>query len=163
MHPVWVTLLALGLLSGCATAEPPAVASPQARAQPTEWLGRLSVTVQSEPPAAMSARFLLQGDARNGSLDLYSPLGTTVAALQWSPQRVQLQNGSQFQTFDSLTALTEKITGAALPMAAIFEWLQGQETTVAGWQTHLSDAQPGSISARRLTPLPEVTLRIKLD
>jgi outer membrane lipoprotein LolB len=129
----------------------------------TEWQGRLSVIVMSTPPQAMSARFLLRGDAHTGALDLYSPLGTTVGALQWSPHQVQLSDGNQLQHFESLADLTEKITGAALPMAAIFNWIQGKNDLVDGWQTDFTGARQGSLVAQRTMPIPEVTLRIKLD
>jgi outer membrane lipoprotein LolB len=111
----------------------------------------------------MSASFLLHGDAKNGELDLYSPLGTTLGALQWTPQQVQLSDGGKHQYFNSLAELTEKATGAALPVEAIFAWLQGREVQVSGWQADLSSVSQGSLSARRTTPTPEVILRIKLD
>lgn len=158
----WATLSAY-LLSGCATPTRPPLRSSEAVMPQTEWQGRLSVTVVSTPPTAMSARFLLRGDVSNGTLDLYSPLGTTVGALQWSPQQVQLSDGKQLQNFESLAELTEKITGAALPMAAIFNWLEGKNDPVAGWQTDFSGVHQGSLMARRTAPTPEVTLRIKLD
>jgi outer membrane lipoprotein LolB len=156
-------MLSVCLLSGCATPTLSSSSTSEAATPQTEWQGRLSVTVMGNPPTAMSARFLLRGDEHNGTLDLYSPLGTTVGALQWSPQQVQLSDGMQLQSFKSLAELTEKITGAALPMDAIFSWLQGNNDPVAGWQTDLSGAQQGSLTARRTAPTPEVTLRIKLD
>ena len=163
MRLAWLASLSACLLLGCATPTPSSLRTFEAQLPQTEWQGRLSVTVMSTPPQAMSARFLLRGDARNGTLDLYSPLGTTVGALQWSPQQVQLNDGKQLQSFESLAGLTEKITGAALPMAAIFNWLQGKDEPVAGWRTDFSGAQQGSLVAQRTIPIPEVTLRIKLD
>jgi len=163
MRVVWWLALSACLLSGCATPTRPPLSSSEAVMPQTEWQGRLSVTVMGTTPTAMSARFLLRGDARNGTLDLYSPLGTTVGALQWSPQQVQLSDGKQLLNFESLAELTEKITGAALPMAAIFSWLEGKNDLVVGWQTDLSGAQQGWLMARRTVPAPEVTLRIKLD
>lgn len=163
MRGVWCVILCASLLSGCATKTLSPPLTPQALIPQTEWQGRLSVTVMGTQATAMSARFLLRGDVHHGTLDLYSPLGTTVGALQWSPQLVQLDDGKQVQNFQSLAELTEKITGAALPMAAIFNWLEGKNEPVAGWQTDLSRAQQGSLLARRTAPTPEVTLRIKLD
>ncbi len=111
----------------------------------------------------MSAGFSLRGNARHGELDLYSPLGTTLGALQWAPQTVQLsQNGSR-QNFQSLSDLTEKTMGAALPIDAMFQWIQGNQATATGWQADLSSATQGVVTARRTAPLPEVSLRIKLD
>jgi outer membrane lipoprotein LolB len=119
--------------------------------------------VQSEPPTSMSAGFLLRGNAQDGQLDLYSPLGNILGALQWSPQLARLNQGGSSQSFASMAELTEKTTGAALPMDAIFQWLQGIDASVAGWQADLSGANEGRITARRTEPQPEVNLRIKLD
>ena len=111
----------------------------------------------------MSASFSLRGDAKNGELDLYSPLGTTIGALQWTPRLVQLSDGGKHQYFSSLAELTEKATGAALPVDALFGWLQGREVQAVGWQPDLSAVSQGALTARRTSPAPEVTLRIKLD
>lgn len=154
-------LLAL-MLIGCATPSPTA---PPLTAEPIhspEWQGRISVQVQSDTPSSMSASFLLRGDANHGELDLYSPLGTTLGALQWTPQWVQFSDGGKRQYFNSLSELTEKATGAALPIEAIFDWLQGREAPTLGWQVDLSAASQGSITAHRTSPAPNVTLRIKL-
>jgi len=150
-------------LMGCATPNGPAKTAKSEQAVSLEWQGRLSVTVQSEPTSSMSASFLLRGNAQNGELDLYSPIGTTLGALQWSPQSVQLTQGNAPERFASLAELTEKTTGAALPIEAIFSWLQGQPMPAQGWQADLSQLQHGTLTARRVTPLPEVNLRIKLD
>ncbi len=152
-----------GLLSGCATPSPTAKTFRAEQANHPEWQGRISVQVLGDKPTSMSASFLLRGDAKNGELDLYSPLGTTLGALQWTPQRVQLTDGGKHQYFNSLAELTEKATGAALPVDAIFGWLQGLEVQATGWQADLSSVSQGSLSARRIDPAPEVTLRIKLD
>jgi len=154
VRSLWLALITCCLLAGCATPR---------RTDIPEWQGRISVQIQGEAPSSMSASFLLRGDINNGELDLYSPLGTTVAALQWSPQFVQLNDGSKIQFFSSLAALTEKTTGAALPIDAIFSWLQGRDARATGWQADLSDMPQGALTARRTTPTPEVTLRIKLD
>ncbi len=150
------SVISLGvLLQACAV--------PQRQTIATEWQGRLSIQVHTEPPTSMSAGFSLRGNARHGELDLYSPLGTTLGALQWSPQTVQLsQNGSR-QNFQSLSDLTEKTMGAALPIDAMFQWIQGNQATATGWQADLSSATQGVVTARRTAPLPEVSLRIKLD
>lgn len=111
----------------------------------------------------MSAGFSLRGNARDGELDFYSPLGTTLGALQWSPQSVQLNRDGSRQFFVSMAELTEKTTGAALPIEAIFQWLQGVNAPATGWHADLSGVSQGLMTARRTSPLPEVTLRIKLD
>ena len=163
MRVCWLALVMGLVLTGCAT--PSRTAKPLSAAHVTtpEWQGRISVQVLGDSPSSMSASFLLHGDAKNGELDLYSPLGTTLGALQWTPQRVQLSDGGKHQYFNSLAELTEKATGAALPVEAIFAWLQGREVQASGWQADLSSVAQGSLSARRTTPTPEVILRIKLD
>ena len=160
----WLLGLLTGfMLLGCATPSRPAKALGAEQVSPTEWQGRISVQVQGEAPSSMSASFLLRGDAKNGELDLYSPLGTTLGALQWTPQFVQLNDGRKRQYFSSLAELTEKTTGAALPIDAIFAWLQGRDVSTTGWTADLAAISQGSLSARRTAPSPEVTLRIKLD
>lgn len=153
-----LALLVALMLSGCAT---PSRTSIQTNAP--EWQGRLSVQVLGDAPSAMSASFLLRGNAQNGELDLYSPLGITLGALQWTPQRAQFTDGSKQQDFSSIAELTEKTTGAALPIEAIFSWLQGRQATAPGWLADLTAASQGSLVARRTAPAPEVLLRIKLE
>jgi outer membrane lipoprotein LolB len=133
------------------------------QANSPEWQGRISVQVLGDSPSSMSASFLLRGTAQNGELDLYSPLGTTLGALQWTPEQVLLDDGNKTQYFNSLAELTEKATGAALPVEALFGWLQGRHDRATGWQADLSTASEGALFARRTSPAPEVTLRIKLD
>jgi outer membrane lipoprotein LolB len=111
----------------------------------------------------MTAGFLLRGDIKRGELDLYSPLGTTLGVLEWTPESVELVQGNSHQIFDSLDELTQKTTGAELPLQAIFGWLKGEDIKAAGWQADLSNASNGSIIAWRTKPLPIVNMRIKLD
>ncbi len=158
--------LAVLVLVGCATPSRQARSanSPSTEfAQQLEWQGRISVQVLGDQASSMSAGFSLRGDAKTGELDLYSPLGTTLAALQWSPQSAQLTESNKQQYFNSLAELTEKATGAPLPVDAIFGWLQNQPVQASGWQADLSAITQGSLIARRTTPPPEVTLRIKLN
>ena len=158
---VWASIWLLVLLAACATPTPSrSVAQAPSDKQ---WQGRLSVTVQSDPPRNMSAGFSLDGDARQGELNLFSPLGTTLATLQWNPAITQWLQGSQQRRYDSMAHLTEETTGAALPMDAMFDWLQGKATASPGWQADLSALNQGTLIARRLSPEPLVVLRIKLD
>ena len=128
-----------------------------------EWQGRISVVVHHTPSQAMSANFLLRGSAKEGALDLYSPLGTTLAAVRWSPGSVVWLHGSSEQRFDNLADLTKHATGAALPVSTLFDWLQGLPASAPGWQADLSALPNGLLMAKRTTPLPEVLLRLKLD
>ena len=152
-------LLAL-LLSACATStktKMPTVETSQ------EWSGRISLQVQSDPPQQLNASFALQGGAQKGQLDVFSPFGTTLATLQWTPQEAVLQQGNQQQRFASITVLTERLTGAQLPMTELFDWLNGQPTAVEGWQIDISQLGSGWLIATRTSPAPGVLLKIKLD
>ena len=156
---MWRRTACLCLVAGLTACAAP----PRAPSEQPQWQGRLSVTVHSEPPSAMSASFALQGDARHGELDLYSPLGTTVASLRWTPQAAHLHQGSRADQFGSLDELTEKTTGAALPVQALFGWLNGNPAATPGWTHDLSQREQGKLVAKRQWPAPEVTLRIQLE
>lgn len=156
---VWLVCIAL-MLSACATGVKQKVAPEQTT---KEWSGRLSLQVQSNPPQQLNASFALQGDAQKGQLDVLSPFGTTLASLQWTPQEAVLQQGDQQQRFASITILTERLTGTQLPMTELFDWLNGQPTSAAGWQTDVSQLSSGWLLATRTSPAPTVLLKIKLD
>jgi outer membrane lipoprotein LolB len=136
---------------------------PTVQASEPEWQGRFSLRIQSEPATLLSVGFRLRGEATEGSLDFYSPLGTTLAALRWSPKDVQLQQGGQVQRFDSMNELTEQATGAALPISSLFDWLHGKPGQQQGWNADLGQLAQGRISAQRSKPLPRADLRIVLD
>ena len=157
----WASIWLLVLLTACATPTP--IRSIAQSPSDKQWQGRLSVTVQSDPPRNMSAGFSLDGDARQGELNLFSPLGTTLATLQWNPTTTQWLQGGQQRRYDSMAQLTEETTGAALPMGAMFDWLEGKATASPGWQADLSALNQGTLVAKRVSPEPLVVLRIKLD
>ena len=119
--------------------------------------------VQTDPPQSSTASFALQGNARVGELQFFSPLGTTLARLQWRDGQVHLHRGQEPERFASMEELTEQLTGSALPVTALFDWLQGQAHEVPGWQADLSSVAQGTLTARRQQPTPAVTLRIKID
>lgn len=107
------------------------------------WTGRLGLqveagdTVPGQPAQSFSAGFELGGTARTGQLVLLTPLGSTLAVLNWEPGGASLREGQLIRRFDTLDALSEKATGTALPIAALFDWLQGVDRPVAGWQVDL--------------------------
>jgi outer membrane lipoprotein LolB len=159
---VWASICLVLWLTACAIHPTPRRSVAQMPSD-KQWQGRISVTVLSDPPRNMSSGFSLVGDARHGELNLFSPLGTTLATLQWNPNTTQWLQGSQQHRYDSMAHLTEETTGAALPMEAMFDWLQGHATASPGWQADLSAIEQGTLVARRITPEPLVVLRIKLD
>jgi len=109
------------LLAGCASAPPAPVLG---------WSGKLGYRMEatgSQRAQAGSALFELQGDAMSGSLLLTSPLGTTLAQAQWSPQGLSLSDGKSQRSFASLeelgAALGDALQGPPLPLGALFDWL----------------------------------------
>lgn len=125
----------------------------------------MTLQIASEPPESLSGAFELGGNAQNGSLHLFSPLGNTLAVLRWSPQSASLLANNQSQTFDSLDALARQITGTPLPLAALFDWLAGQAAPAAGWRVDLSRLSDGRLLAERSAEAgtPAAQLRIALD
>lgn len=157
---MWLPLLAAPIwLAACSSAPP----SRPGEAIPRSWSGRLALKIDSSPPQSFSASFELKGDAVRGTLGLYTPVGSTVAWLSWAPGQAELQARGERRRFDSVDALVSEATGTALPLPALFRWLDGQQSTETGWQADLSRIEDGRLVARRLSPLPEAELRVVLD
>lgn len=168
----FVTLVAV-LLAGCAALPRPA--------PPVETLtGRLSLQVRpvDAAPRALTAQFELRGNARAGSLDLSTPLGTMLAKAHWSPQAVVLETPHNEKTYPDLDALTRDVLGESLPVAALFDWLQGRPWPGApsepappadepgfvqlGWIVGLARFGDDFVTARR-EKAPPTTVRVKLE
>lgn len=145
------------LLSACAS---PQLVPIQADAY---WSGRMAIQIQKNPPENLSASFELQGSAANGEMVLISPIGTTLAKLQWTPHSAQLEQGQQRIESASLYELGARLTGTELPIRALFEWLNGHTADAPGWQVDLSMHAQGRITAERQIPAPGTVLRIVLD
>lgn len=156
-----VCLLAT-LLAGCAQ---PLVRPVAIDAQPQSiWRGRLALRVDQHPePTSFFASFELSGQAGAGELTLSTPLGTTLAQLRWNPQQALLRNNGQTRAFDSLDALATEATGTAIPIAALFEWLQGRPAAADGWSADLSQLEAGRLLARRSQPEPVAELRLIIE
>lgn len=150
-------LVCAGLL-GCAQ---PAKRSTQ---DGTEfWSGRLALQVEDQASQSFSALFELRGNPQNGGLVLISPLGNRLAQLDWRDGHAQLSTGTQdVRSSDSLDNLLQEVTGARIPVAALFEWLRGSQSPAPGWQADLSGLENGRLVARRFEPAPPATLRIAL-
>ena len=145
------------LLTACATPQAP-VSAPGA-----DFSGRLAIQVLKVPPESLSASFELQGSAQSGQMLLLSPIGTTLARLQWQPEFARLEQGQQQIDSTSLQQLATQLTGTELPVLALFEWLAGRSAVAAGWQVDLSQHAQGRITAERRLPAPATVLRIALD
>jgi outer membrane lipoprotein LolB len=154
-------LLALGLLlAGCATPQRQAPTDPQTPL----WTGRLALTVEDNQSQSFSAGFELQGRAEAGQLTLFNPLGGTLAVLAWTPGGATLSAvGDPVRRFASVEALALEATGAPLPITALFDWLRGVDTAVAGWQADVSQLAQGRLRAKRSSPPPAAELRVALD
>jgi outer membrane lipoprotein LolB len=127
------------------------------------WTGRISLQIQSDPVQAFFAGFELKGLAERGELSLTSPVGNVLGIMRWSPDEAVLESGNEIKRFTSVDALLEQTTGAAIPIAALFDWLQGTNTQLNGWSADLSGLDTGRIVATRTEPAPQTRLRIVLD
>jgi outer membrane lipoprotein LolB len=152
--------LALALVAGCAG---PAALNKVGAGSADAWSGRLSLRVDSEPAQTFSASFDLRGNPQAGELTLTSPIGSTLAQLHWAPGEALLMNGGQTRHFDSVDALSEAATGAAIPLGALFAWLAGRNETAPGWRPDLSQVSAGRLQATRESPQPRADLRIVFE
>ncbi len=158
--------LAPALLAGCAQLPKARVSPGEADANAVDlpyWRGRLALRVESAETNAFFANFELSGSAHTGELRLSSPLGTTLAQLQWDPRQALLRSHGQARAFESLDALAIEATGTAIPIAALFQWLRGQAAAADGWVVDLTQLDTGRLLARRREPAPAAELRLVLE
>jgi outer membrane lipoprotein LolB len=127
------------------------------------WSGRMSLRVDSDPVQTFSALFELRGSPDNGDLTLTTPIGSTVAQLHWAPGEALLKNGSETRHYESVDALIEAATGAAIPVGALFGWLAGRDERVPGWRPDLKQLASGRLQATREAPSPRADLRIVFE
>jgi outer membrane lipoprotein LolB len=149
--------LVLLVLSACAL--PPQTSGPQTQ----RWQGRLAMTVQSTPIESVQAGFELSGDEQAGALLLLTPIGTTAASARWSPEQAFVQRGNDQYHYPDTQSMMVALTGAPLPLGALFDWLQGRDTVVAGWAVERSGTPLRRLVARRASPEPALTLRVVLN
>ncbi|MDO8279563.1 MAG: outer membrane lipoprotein LolB [Burkholderiaceae bacterium] len=123
----------------------------------------MSLQVDSEPGQSFFAGFDLRGDPQTGELALYTPWGSTLAVLAWTPGSATLTAEDKVRSFSSLDVLLTRVTGAPIPVGALFDWLAGRASAVPGWQPDLSQLAQGRLSALRTQPLPSAELRLVLD
>jgi outer membrane lipoprotein LolB len=167
-------MLVAWMLSACQSLPPAPVAE-----GPT-LSGRLAVRVEGDAQRSFSAAFELRGRAEAGSMSLISPLGSQIGRADWSPSLgVQLHDGDGTRRYERLDDMAIDLTGQALPIAALFDWLRGRPWSGAphdelaggghigfrqlGWDVQLDRLAEGWLVAVRDTPPPRVTVRTKLD
>ncbi len=132
---------------------------------PGLWQGKLGYRLEAaegERAQAGSARFELQGSASAGQLSLTSPLGTTLASARWGADGLRLFDGQETWTYPSLdalgAALGERLGGMALPLAALFDWLNGRPWPQAAHQRQ-SDTDFEQLGWQVQLASPRLTLR----
>ncbi|KQX24349.1 lipoprotein insertase outer membrane protein LolB [Variovorax sp. Root434] len=157
-------LLAMGgaallAVAGCAQLS----GGPSTRTPSDSWSGRMSLRIDSEPVQTFAALFELRGSAETGDLTLTTPIGSTLAQLHWAPGEALLKDGSKTRRFDSVDALIEAATGAAIPVGALFGWLAGRNDPVPGWKPDLAQLGNGRLQAVRESPSPRADLRIVFE
>ena len=167
-----ILLFAINLIAGCAVNTPATAkfsentANLDGKPAVLSYQGRLSLRIASDPPQSLYAGFSLNGDSQTGDLTLNSPLGNTVGQLSWTPQSAVLKANNETKEFASASALIENVTGAAIPLNALFDWLAGKNTTAEGWEIDLSEMKTENtqrLVAKRTSPLPSAELRIAID
>lgn len=154
------SLLVACLVAACAT---PAAYKPAGNAVAGHWQGRLGVKVLNPAPRSFSARFELDGDAQQGTLKLFTPLGTTLAQMRWAPGSASLTTTGEPQQFESLAALSQATLGMDLPVTSLFGWLRGVSGEANGWEADLSALGDGKLSANRRTPELDAELKLILE
>lgn len=177
------------LLAACAALPPPAAEQ--------SFAGRFALTaVGRDADGAprnenVSGRFTLAVAGDSATLDLASPLGTTLARLQSLPDGARLQvpeNGGLREVRDAnAEQLAERVLGFPLPLAGLPWWIRGlpapdraaqvtREATAItyfeqdGWAIHIDERFDGRGAPRRLTLTraasalsPSINLRVVLD
>ncbi len=123
----------------------------------------MSLRIDSEPVQTFAALFELRGTAQAGELILTTPIGSTLASLRWAPGEATLNDGRQTRRFESVDALIQAATGAAIPVGALFGWLAGRDEPVPGWTPELGQWAQGRLQARRQAPSPTADLRIAFE
>jgi len=123
-------LLLLLLLSACASLPPHNGADHR-------YAGRFSLAVTRAEPAgeaphrgAWTGRFILQVDARTLTLDLVSPLGSTIARFETDPREARLLvpsgGGVRVEHGTDARALSEQVLGWSLPVEGMADWVEGR-------------------------------------
>lgn len=124
---------------------------------------RIDADLPQSQAQSFSAQFELVGNAQAGSLTLFTPLGSTAAALSWTPETAVMRTNGEVRQFNSLDDLIKQAVGTDIPVAALFAWLAGDNRVVAGWSADLAQQANGRITARRYQPSPAAELRLVLE
>lgn len=88
-------------------------------------------------------------------------MGTVLAELLWTPSSAQMQQGEAIQSYANLALMSIQLTGTDLPIAALFEWLNGRDPHPDEWTADLTQLGEGRLTVRRHAP--DTELRLILD
>ncbi|HEX4584633.1 MAG TPA: outer membrane lipoprotein LolB [Burkholderiaceae bacterium] len=118
-------VLCVTLAAGCASL-PPATATGG-----VNYSGRFALVVDGvDRHETMSGRFALTVDKSEVTLDLSTPLGTTVARVQSGPAgarvTVPTAGGLRSQQGPDPDALSLQVLGWTLPVSGIGDWIEGR-------------------------------------
>ena len=83
--------------------------------------------------------------------------------MAWSADSARLRSGGEERRYDSIEALASEVTGAPIPVRALFDWLAGRPTAADGWQADLTRLVEGRLLARREQPVPAAELRLVFE
>lgn len=115
----------LGALAGLAVAGCATVAAPPPE---RSYTGRFSaVATQGDKRDAVSGRFNVEVRGDRHSIDLATPLGTTVARVEVGPEGARATGpGLQDVRGADADALTEQLLGWRLPVSGLADWIEGR-------------------------------------
>ncbi len=181
-------LLALLAVAGCATVAPPLPGGQRDYRDELTLAGRLSVRyVQDGKPQSVQGKFLWAQHRDTTDIEIYSPLGQTVARIAIAPGHARLeQSNGDVREAASADALIERSLGWPLPVSGLRYWLQGfvrdgdrllpaapdtQDVFHSdGWQLRYVSWQPGDgqavpkrIDFERAASRGELGIRIVID
>jgi outer membrane lipoprotein LolB len=176
-------LAALALLAatGCAVTPP---AAPD-----RSYSGRFSaVATQGDKRDVVSGRFVLEVRGPRQSIDLATPLGTTVARVEVGPEGARASGPALQEVHGAdAEALTEQLLGWRLPVSGLSDWIEGRPAPARpariereggrpvlieqdGWTVRMAETFEGSARPRLIvlerpaSPLaPGVVLRLVVD
>lgn len=169
------------VVAGCAT--PPATAPERA------YTGRFSaVATRVDKRESVSGRFSVEVRGDRQTIDLLTPLGTTVARVEVGPDGARASGpGVQDVRGPDAEALTEQLLGWRLPVSGMPDWIEGRPAPGRparverdgtrpvlieqdGWTVRLQERFEGSdrprliVLERAASPLaPGVVLRLIVD
>lgn len=131
-----VGVASLGL-GGCATLPPPVIPD-------RVHAGRFSVIVVLDGQRdSASGRFTLSVSGDRSVLDLATPLGSTLARIERSPQGVLLRttgaSGPEERRSTDGAALTEALLGWPLPVDGMADWIAGRPAPGSSVETDGTD------------------------